>query len=288
MLLPGARILDFDGSVTGQLACGLPPPARIVDLRDVGQEARLWASGAQRDYIRQCLQPADRHRPTFIGSGDYHYVSALLLETMAEQPVTVIVFDHHPDWERLPPRYGCGAWVNRALELPGVQQVLHVGAGSADLKYPAAWTGNRAAVRAGRLRLLTAAALGREPDGRFAAALAAVPTPRVYVSVDKDCLRAAGALTNWEEGNLELEFLLRALRAIVETRTVVGLDITGDYSPIEIRSAWKSWCSRLDHPANYSARGRGAGEIARLNAETNAAILGVLPGAAGRTTVARI
>lgn len=275
MLRPGARVLDFDGGVTAQLKCGLPAPGCIVDLGDVGCDARLWANAAQRERIRASLCPEDSARVTFIGSGDYHFVSALLLEQF-RTPLSVVVFDHHPDWERLPPRYGCGAWINRALEHPTVQCILHVGAGSTDLDFPARLTGNRAAVRSGRLRLVPAADLGSDPVSHFQAALAALPTGPVYLSVDKDCLRAAHALTNWEEGRLELEPLLACLAVLRATRDLVGADITGDYSPPEFRSRFKAWCARWDHPADYTAHGHSPEEIARVNAATNARLLSVL------------
>lgn len=275
MLQSGARVLDLDGSVTAQIGRGLPPPEIVVDLRAIGREARLWANAAQREQLRATLRAEDRHRPTFIGSGDYHFVSAILIEQFTE-PISVIVFDHHPDWERLPPRYGCGAWVNRALDRPNVQRVLHIGADSTDLDFPARLTGNRAAARSGRLQLLPWAAMATDPLGAFRRALAALPAGKVYVSIDKDCLGAAHALTNWEEGNLELATLLECLREIALTRDIVGLDIVGDYSPPSFRSALKAWCARWDHPAEYTARGRDADAIAHLNAATNARILAEL------------
>lgn len=272
MLTRCTRVLDFDGSVPAQTAHGLPAPEVIVDCTDLGPAARLWASAAQRAEVRRRLQPAQRSCPTFIGSGDFHHISALLLEQFGE-PLTVVVFDHHPDWERLPPRYGCGAWINRALELPQVRQILHVGAGSGDLNFPAAFTGNRAAVREGRLRLLTWSELASDPDAGFAAALARINPGSVYVSVDKDCLRSAFALTNWEEGKLELDFLLRCLQRIRTAHDIAGFDVTGEYSPVHIRSRFKAWCARFDHPRDYTASNREPNEILRLNAATNLRIL---------------
>jgi hypothetical protein len=59
---------------------------------------------------------------------------------------------------------------------------------------------------------------------------ASVPTPAVYVTIDKDVLRAEDAVTNWDQGQASLEFVLAAVRRIAETRRVVGADVVGDWS----------------------------------------------------------
>src|SRR5258708_2077040 len=59
---------------------------------------------------------------TLYGSGDFHYLAAVLLRRVAE-PATVVSFDNHPDWDIRPPYWACGGWVNRALALPNVRRV---------------------------------------------------------------------------------------------------------------------------------------------------------------------
>ena len=106
MLSPRVRLLNFDDSVIRQLDFPGLAAAKTVDLTDLGPAARLWADRTQAAAIRRALDPALKDAITFLGSGDYHYVSAFLLEQFRE-PVSLIVFDHHPDWDGLPPRHGC-------------------------------------------------------------------------------------------------------------------------------------------------------------------------------------
>jgi len=287
MLSRRVRILNFDDSVARQPDFLAAAEAVTVDLTALGPAARLWADRAQAGAIRRALDPELAGAVTFLGSGDYHYVSALLLEQFRE-PVCLVVFDHHPDWDRLPPRHGCGAWVSRALEQRNVAQVVLVGNGSSDLAWPSILTGSWRAMRSGRVVQLPSALparrtwpgsglpwreLGGDPEGVFAGVIDRLPCRRVYVSIDKDCLAAPYALTNWEEGGLTLGQLLAFLQVLREKCEIVGLDVTGDYSPARIPGRWKSWCSAFDHPRDYSARGRPPAEIARVNGETNRRIL---------------
>lgn len=284
------RVLDLDGSVLRQTEVVSAFNPSVISLREVGARARLWANAAQAASIRNALDPASRDAITLFGSGDYHYVSALLLEQFRDA-LSVIVFDHHPDWDRLPPRRGCGAWVSRALELKPVKQILLVGNASDDLILPSALTGNLEGVRNGRLAMLpyeienssrwpwrgrTPPMLKEDPIAVFEAALQRLPTTDVYVSIDKDCLTSRYALTNWEEGRLTLELLLALLAKVREHRNIVGLDITGEYTAETIPSPWKSWCSRIDHPRYPTAHGHSAEEIDRVNGLTNRRLLEAL------------
>ena len=71
---------------------------------------------------------------------------------MAE-PFVLVSFDNHPDWDVRPPRWGCGGWVNRALELPHVKKVSVWGCGNFECWWPGRLFGNRRAEREGRLEV---------------------------------------------------------------------------------------------------------------------------------------
>ena len=95
-----------------------------------------------------------RHFRPFIlsGSGDFHHLTAVFTRQIKE-PFTILSFDNHPDWDIRPPHWSCGAWVNRALENPLVQQVAVWGCGSFECGFPWRLLGNRPACRSGRLRV---------------------------------------------------------------------------------------------------------------------------------------
>jgi arginase family enzyme len=302
------RILNFDNSVTRQNDFIARFHPAIIELQKIAPAARLWLNKTTEKEIKSALAPELKNAVTFLGSGDFHHITSLLIEQFTE-PVSVIVFDHHPDWDTLPPKTGCGSWVSRILKKPNVQQVILFGISSGDISTFNIQTGNLAALKDSRLEIYpyahvaTRVFLRQVPENRSLGlkkkifhsniywqelqskqdlakfsrqSVANLETKQVYVSIDKDCLKSEYALTNWEEGFLELEELLTILKVIKEDTDIVGLDITGDYSEINIKSKIKSFCSRLDHPKNFSAKDKSPALIDSINAQTNIRMLELL------------
>ncbi len=309
MLSDTVRILNFDGSLLRQTRLLERYQPDIIDLTGLGCSGRLWANKKTAAAIDAALQPQAQQAITLLGSGDFHHVSQLLVRRFAG-PLTLIVFDFHPDWDILPPRFGCGSWVSRSLELSTVSKVLLLGISSEDISSPAIHTGNLQALKDDRLEIYPCAhkptrvllrnvphntslqvrrsgiiseitwteLQGRDMETFMAGVLQRCASRKAYISIDKDCLRSAHALSNWEEGRFSLDELLRLLKVIQETMDIAGLDITGEYSePVKL-SRIKALCSRLDHPAGYSACGSSAETINTINEETNLRILELLLG----------
>ncbi len=300
------RILDIDGSVVAQpsmaraVAAG---HAQYVDLRDEERALRLWASHRRLARIgaRLVALPApDGSGPmvTFFGSGDYHHLTTMLVAGIAE-PFTIVHFDNHPDWVRVPPTHNCGGWVNRALALPQVQRVVTLGVCSDDLVTPQLKTGNVPALSSGRLELhpwraapsrvwgrvrdghghrqaghfLEWACLGDKDFAAFAGELAGrLPTDAVWVTIDKDVLRAADAATNWDQGQMPLQAMLSALEKLAAKRRILGVDICGEYSPPRFDDPVKRVAAWLDHPGEEPS----TDQAVALNDRTNALIVDTL------------
>jgi len=192
----------------------------------------------------------DQPELVFAGSGDFHHVTPLLLERALARfggPATVLHFDNHPDWVRHAPGRHCGSWVGVAARLPGVDRVITVGPCSPDVGARRARQGDLALLREGRLSLYAWAA----PDGddelvvegrawptisglgetAFLEHLAAeIRTRKIYVTVDKDVLAPADAVTNWDQGQASLDFVLNAIACAAANREVIGADVVGDWS----------------------------------------------------------
>jgi hypothetical protein len=100
-----------------------------------------------------------------------------------------------------------------------------------------------------------------------------MPAKKVYVSIDKDCLTNDYSLTNWEEGRFSLDELLLFLKLIKENLDIVGLDITGDYSPISLKGTFKKIASYLDHPKGIKANALPESLVTEINENTNLKIL---------------
>ncbi len=253
-------------------ALGLP----VLEARSWGPKLRFSApprlvENFYRDY-------APRIAPFVIyGSGDFHYLTALWLRRLVD-PTVVISFDNHPDWDIRPPRWGCGGWVNRALELPHVQKVSVWGCGNFECWWPHQIFGNRRAERVGKLEVHPWAddrpAKDRERRGAilreswqllFEGFIRDARDADVYVTIDIDCLRADEAVTNWESGRFTVVDLVWALKKLREHCRIVAGDICGAFSqPAYAR--WKQrFAGEFDHPKIDRPK---PAEIRRINLDT--------------------
>ena len=111
-------ILDFDGSIVGQssLRGHLADRLTVHDLSAYRTSGRLWASPRCFAAASRRLADIGSPRLTLLGSGDYHHFSLALLARQPG-PLTLVLFDNHPDWMRPPHRYHCGTWVYSAAQI---------------------------------------------------------------------------------------------------------------------------------------------------------------------------
>jgi arginase family enzyme len=229
-------------------------------------DARAWGPP-----LRFCAPPrivekfyrefASRLAPfTVYGSGDYHYLSALWLRQFSE-PLVLISFDNHPDWAITPPKWACGGWINRALELEQIQHVAIWGCGNFECWWPHNIFANRRAQRERRLEIHPWAddrpiedqrRLGvilpqnwRDQFQEFGANLRG---KNVYVTIDLDCLRAEEAATNWENGRFSVYDVEWALGRLRENARIVGGDICGAYSEPKYARWKQEFAANWDHP----------------------------------------
>lgn len=304
---PTVRILNFDDSVVKQenLLKGFNP--EITDFKAIGPPFRIFVSHRIGDKFKKLLSPRQMHLPTFLGSGDFHHISSFLIEQF-EDPLSVIVFDHHPDWDIIQPILSCGSWVTRILKKANIKKVVLLGISSSDISSVSIQTGNLRSLKNDRVEIYpyehksTFTMLkdvpksisldiergifrkkinwkelkGKDMAEFFVSVLKRIPTKDVYLSIDKDCLKSAYALTNWEEGNFELDELLTILKLIKENLNIVGMDVVGDYSEPLTKGFFRQVISYFDHPKNFSAKGREESFITSINEKTNLEILKLL------------
>ncbi len=299
-LAPTVRVLDLDGSVTGQSRLLAGCDAQIVDAQDIGPRLRYLATRGAVRFLERRLDTAHCRRLTLTGSGDFHHVTASLLRAF-ERPFSLVVFDTHPDWDRRSPWPCCGSWVLEALRLPHVHKIVLIGLGDVDIRGWHVNVGPVSQIRSGRVAFYpydyprSRTGPGREQSvhcARFqrrgacsdvfwntvrdndwgtliGEIVTALPTDDVYVSVDKDCLTSEYATTNWEPGGLTLAQVCDGVSALRRRKTIVGADITGEWSPVRVASPLFRALLRADHPA-MSAPGP---ERLDRNEATNAALL---------------
>jgi arginase family enzyme len=260
--------LNLDGAWRGEPLC-LP----ALDLRNWGPQLRFSAPPRliERFYREVNLGLA---RFLLYGSGDFHHLSALWIRRVA-RPVTVLSFDNHPDWDIRPPKWCCGGWVNRALELQHVQRVSVWGCGNFECWWPGQLFGNRRAERSGKLEVhpwadqrpmkdqsRRGAILRLDWRERFERFLESLGGADAYVTIDLDCLREEEALTNWENGCFTIRDLDWALRRLRENSRIVAGDICGAFSEPAYARRKQRFASEMDHPKLSRP---GPDEIRRIN-----------------------
>ena len=237
----------------------------VLDARDWGPQLRFSSPPRLIEKFYQ-RHESDLARFILYGSGDFHHLSALWIRRVAE-PIVVVSFDNHPDWDIRPPKWGCGSWVNRALELPHVRQVSVWGCGNFECWWPAQIFGNRRAERSGRLevhpwaddrdeteRKRRGAILRENWRARFEQFAENLGSVAIYVTIDLDCLRAEEAVTNWESGRFAVADLVWGLEKLRQRNRIAGGDICGAWS-MPRYARWKQkFASEMDHP-KLSRRG---------------------------------
>jgi hypothetical protein len=194
------------------------------------------------------------------GSGDFHYLTALRQRRISG-PVVLVSFDNHPDWDVRPPKWGCGGWVNRALERSNVKQVSVWGCGNFECWWPQQIFGNRRAERAGVLEVHPWAdnrpVKDRERRGailrnnwreHFERFLETVSGENLYITIDLDCLDAGDAVTNWEAGRYTTEDVEWALGRLRESSQIIGGDVCGAYSMPKYARFKQRFAAEFDHP----------------------------------------
>ncbi len=276
------RLIDLDGSVTAQGEL-MARAGQVVDLRPAGETLRLWARRSDMAAFARRLHEAGpiggRGIPvSFYGSGDYHHLAAPLIAG-APGPVSVVHFDNHPDWGLWPPAYHCGSWVNRALDQPHVAKIVTIGPCSDAITWPQFKGANLHALADGRLELHPWAyapsrvlgAVDGGPHGRegrlirwhnlasldwqgfLDEMIARLPTDNVWITLDKDVLDHAEAVTNWNQGQMPMEAILLAVRKLAAAKRLVGVDVCGEFAPPVFRNPFKRLLARFDQPPPPSA-----------------------------------
>jgi hypothetical protein len=260
-------ILDFDGSV-------LAVSETELRLKLSGWQEDIRFGCSWNDYARlkdylPGLLPETRG-PVFLGSGDYHHLTLLLLQDLekrrklAPASLELVAADNHPDNMRYLFGLHCGSWVRHAAALDCIRHIHVVGITSQDISLKQAWANYlgpfwkkkltcwSVSSRADWLRLI-----GRREQARcFASAdellaaflpvlrVSARKTEGVYLSLDKDVLSAQVARSNWDQGVFELRHLEELIAECAGR--LKGADICGDVSAYEFTGPGKRFLLRLE------------------------------------------
>jgi arginase family enzyme len=258
-----ALILDFDDSVRPL------PDSEVIPLSNYQEAIRFGCRIRELRSLGRELTPAlDAHpRCVFMGSGDYHHISYLLIERLRTlgQKIQVVVFDNHPDNMRYPFGIHCGSWVWHVSRLPFVARVHVLGITSTDVEGGHLWENHLGPLYSGKVvywcvqrNLRPMQFFGIRRSRSFAsiadlldAFAAAVTDEPIYLSIDKDVLSSEVVQTNWDQGVMSLEELTAAIQRLQPR--IIGSDVCGEVSSYQYRSHFKRFLSNLDHQPPVAA-----------------------------------
>ena len=189
------------------------------DLTGTNSYCDICAQRCLKEKLKDIVEP----KLTFIGSGNYHYVSLFLTEKIRED-FTLVLFDNHSDakvpmFEEL---LSGGGWVRTALLTePHLKQIILVGINEHSIS---------TIDRDVRDDIMTFPySIICEKDHWHISLAKAIKYP-VYISVDKDVFSKNIVATNWDQGDMTMNDFLKAFEAIANVAKIIGMDVCGEYS----------------------------------------------------------
>ena len=217
----------------GSSFCG-----KVLDLKEISGTNCLCDDDAKAA-IKKAIMDAEREENTvnlhafangihFIDSGNYHYMSALLLD-MVKEPFSLVVLDHHPDMQ--PSMFGdilsCGSWVKNVLDTNANVRDVHV-VGADRKLIEELDEADRCRVHFyDREDVILDLDNGSDDAGSIRVRLPETEYP-VYLSIDKDVIRTDYLRTNWDQGEFTALEVLEFTRALLTGKKVMGVDICGE------------------------------------------------------------
>lgn len=240
-------ILNFDDVYRTQSFCQ-KTDCEWIDLSDV-RNANRYCETQSLAVIKKRLLNRNHKGVTFIGSGNYHYVSYLLLSEI-QSPFTLVLFDHHTDMMAAPSPelISCGSWVLNAMKrLPLLRKVVIIGA-KENLAVALSDEYKK------KVTLFTDQCTRWDSEKMKNAIFSVIPTGNVYISIDKDVLNKSEAVTNWDQGNMRLTQLMHILQYIMVSKKICGVDVCGEqaHSPADYFRREYIQAARTNEKANKS------------------------------------
>lgn len=183
------------------------------------KHANLYCETPSLMHIKRELYRREQKGITFIGSGNYHYVSYLLLEEI-DKPFTLILFDHHTDMNLKEANeqtlISCGSWVSFSLRNNGnLKKVIIIG--------PSSLT-----IHSNDCSYVEVFPIDISHKVSIHTILSHIHTETIYVSIDKDVLDPKVTITNWDQGHMKLSILLQFIHSLILNKSIYGIDICGE------------------------------------------------------------
>ena len=186
-----------------------------LDLRDI-QGTNCYCDEEAEAAIKERIRPMGPFGIHFLDSGNYHYVSKIWLDKV-EGEFELLVFDHHTDMQM--PMFGnilsCGGWIQAALDTnTGLKRVYLAGPSCMEAE-----ADGKRVVGINEEELKVPGCISRHMED------SGLP---LYISLDKDILNRSCAVTNWDQGETQLEDVLACIKEAASCRSIIGADVCGE------------------------------------------------------------
>lgn len=216
LLRTGISIVDFDETYYTQKKLQ-KYPHEDLDFQQM-RRVNLYCENDSLILLSRQLQKRSHKGITFIGSGNYHYLTYLFLKEITK-PFTLVLFDNHPDIGTGDDQgllLSCGTWVSYALkDIPLLQRAVIIGPTNIlehQINHP---------------RVCVFPFINGDYYAKRSI-LSAIHNQNVYISIDKDVLNTIEASTNWDQGVMNLATLTGYLEGILISKQVEGVDVCGE------------------------------------------------------------
>ena len=180
-----------------------------------------YCSVEAQQRIKQACTAIQMPALTFLGSGNYHYLTYFLIRKI-QQPFSLVLFDFHSDMQA---GFGesllsCGNWLSFALrDCPNLKQVFICGISE---QYIPSVT-----LVAPQQPYCFTEKVIHSTD--WLADLKGLIRYPIYVSIDKDVFDTEFARTNWDQGSMKRETIKSFFDLILPSKVLLGGDICGEY-----------------------------------------------------------
>lgn len=187
------------------------------DCSDI-EGTRLFCDQEAEKQLKEMIKENGISGIHFIDSGDYHYITKLMIDFIQE-PFDLVLIDHHTDMQSsvVGDMLSCGNWAQKALHHPFLHRLYLIGPSKHDLTL----------VDTNKVLSISIEELEK---GYSIPLETKYP---VYISIDKDALDERYAMTNWNQGEMSLSKLEDVLAYFLKNCEVIGIDICGDDPDID-------------------------------------------------------
>jgi arginase family enzyme len=215
-------LFNFDGAYRRQ-SFYLNKIYNWIDFESIPNISR-FCEKENLKYLTEKITEKERSGIYYLGSGNYHYMS-YILQSPIDKPYTLVLFDHHTDTIPSPSDdlISCGSWVLESLHhLPMLKKVFIIGVSEEGIHHIPASIHDK-------VELYTKHSLQSNLTTITKSIIKNIPTESVYISMDKDVLDEKEAVTGWDHGTLQLKQMLMIVKAIIQSKKVISLDVCGEY-----------------------------------------------------------